>query len=635
MLTDPTSPPASPPASPASSSSQHWVSPPSSSAVLSPEIAQPLRDRIAPILRFLYPEADLDALLQRLESVVAGHISSRSQVPRPLRNGLRDELRDQLRDQLWDEQSVVLITYGDSLVKAGEVPLQILAEFLQRYCRGMVSAVHILPFCPYSSDDGFAVIDYRQINPVLGDWTDIEAIAQTFDLMADLVINHVSSQSEWFQQYLAQQPPGRDYFIEADPSLDWSAVVRPRSSPLLTPVETAAGVRHVWTTFSADQVDLEFHNPAVLLEFVDILLTYCWHGARLVRLDAVGFLWKKAGTPSIHLPETHGVIRLLRAILGFTYPNTILITETNVPNRENLSYFGNRNEAHAIYNFSLPPLLINALLRGESRHLKTWMMSMPPAPEGCTYLNFIASHDGIGLRPAEGLLDGQEYEDLLTTMQAFGGTISYRQQPDGSQSPYELNISLFDALQGTVASGGPDGWQRQRFLCAQTIMLALEGIPAFYIHSLLATPNDQERRAQTGHNRSINRHQWNYETLCDRLADPASDQSWVFHALHQRIAIRRQQPAFHPNATQYTLYLINPHVFGLWRQSRDRAQSIFCLHNLSDRPQNVSLSNLNLICTDEWWDLLSEYVIQEGMEALPLAPYQAVWLANSPRPQSL
>lgn len=306
------------------------------------------------------------------------------------------------------------------------------------YLQDTITGVHILPFCPYSSDDGFAVIDYLQVSPELGDWQDIEAIAQKFDLMADLVLNHVSSKSTWFEQFKQGIKPGCDYFIEVDPQTDLSAVVRPRSSDLLVEVDTPQGKKYVWATFSADQVDLNYANPDVLIEVLKVILFYVQKGAKYIRLDAVGYLWKCIGTQCIHLPQTHALIKLFREITQMLNPNVAIITETNVPNRENLSYFGNRDEAHLIYNFSLPPLILNALLQGKSDHLKTWMMSMPPAPMGCAYFNFTASHDGIGLRPTEGLLTEDEYETMLKMMQQFGGKISMRKNPTEQKALMKL-----------------------------------------------------------------------------------------------------------------------------------------------------------------------------------------------------
>ncbi|MEM9452194.1 MAG: sugar phosphorylase [Cyanobacteria bacterium P01_E01_bin.6] len=526
----------------------------------------------------------------------------------------------------WSQADTLLITYGNSICNvASETPLQTLSRFLSEHLQDTVTGVHILPFFPYSSDDGFAVIDYLQVNPELGDWEDISRIANQFDLMTDLVINHISSQSQWFQEFKRDDAPGRDYFITVAPESDLTYVVRPRNTPLLCPVETSAGLKHVWATFSHDQIDLNMANPDVLIEFLRIILYYLDTGARILRLDAIGYLWKSPGTSCIHLPETHTLIKLIREIVSLVNPAAILVTETNVPNRENLTYFGNRNEAHLIYNFSLPPLIVNALYQERSEHLQTWMMSMPPAPFGCAYLNFTASHDGIGLRPTEGLLEQTEYDTFLQCIQDFGGKISMRTRPDGAESPYEANISLFDALKGTAK--GEDTWQIPRFICSQVIMMSLEGIPAFYVHSLLATPNDHDAVKQTGRNRSINRHQWDYDALITQLKQSDSNQAIVFEELSRLIKIRRQQAAFHPNATQYTLHL-QPTLFAFWRQSMTRDQSIFSIHNLTPRSQTLLLRDLNLIVTDSWFDLISETVIPEGATEFILKPYQSAWITN-------
>jgi sucrose phosphorylase len=436
----------------------------------------------------------------------------------------------------------------------------------------------------------------------------------------------MSARSRWFENFRRRAHPGKDYFYETDPTQDLSEVVRPRTSPLLVPVQTDDGERYVWCTFSEDQVDLNFANPQVLVEFVQIMRFYLEQGVRIFRLDAVAFLWKEPGTSCIHLQQTHEIIKVLRLLVEHHTPQAILITETNVPNRENLTYFGNANEAHVIYNFSLPPLLINTLVSGNCRHLKTWLMSMPPAQMGTTYLNFIASHDGIGLRPTDGLLTDDEKQALIHCLETFGGKVSYRRLAAGGNQPYEINIALWDALKGTEESG-PDQWQLQRFLCAHAIMLALEGIPAFYIHSLLGTGNDYARVEHTGRLRSINRSQWDLETLERELGNPISRHNQVFHQLKRLIAIRRQQPAFHPNATQFTLHL-GLKIFGFWRQSMRRDQSIFCIHNITDEVQQVALADINLIGTDHWRDLISGQDIDDLSGSLTLKPYQAVWLAN-------
>ena len=567
--------------------------------------------RVNSLLNRVYEAEVADDLMEKLFSLLEQHLGE---------SGEEDFDK-------WSEDNILLIAYGNSICSEKDPhPLATLDRFLEQYLIDTVTGVHILPFFPYSSDDGFAVIDYLAVDPELGDWKDIQRISSQFNLMVDLVVNHVSSQSQWFKQFKQGLKPGCDYFINVDADLALSDVVRPRSTPLLVKVDTVHGEKHVWATFGPDQIDVDFSNPEVLLEFIKIILFYVQAGARYIRLDAVGFLWKRVGTPCIHLQETHAIVRLFREILQMIDPAIALITETNVPNRENLSYFGNRNEAHMIYNFSLPPLLLNALLQGRSDHLKTWMMSMPPAPIGCAYFNFTASHDGIGLRPAEGLLAHDEYTALLETMKRFGGEISLRKHSDNTESPYEINISLFDALKGTVK--GEDSWQIQRFLCAQTIMMSLEGIPAFYIHSLLATHNDHEKVKRTGHKRSINRHNWDYEILEQNLKDPTSSHAIVLKELRQLIQIRRRQKAFHPNATQYTLHPLNRALFAFWRQSITRDQSIFSVHNLSDQPQELRLADLNLVSTDSWIDLISGDKFEDIRDVYTLQPYQSVWITN-------
>lgn len=528
---------------------------------------------------------------------------------------------------LWDQSEVAMITYGDSIRDPDEKPLRVLHGFLDAHLNDAISSVHILPFFPWSSDDGFAVMNFAAVNESLGEWDDIAAIAKDYRLMADLVINHCSGRSQWFENFKKGIDPGRDYFMTAEPGDDLSQVVRPRTSPLLHEVQTAEGVKHVWCTFSHDQVDFDFRNPDVLAEFVHIIRLYLDHGVRIFRLDAVAFLWKIVGTPCINLEQTHEMIRLLRTLVEHAQPDAMIITETNIPNRENLTYFGNANEAHAIYNFSLPPLLVNTLVTGDCRYLCQWMMSMPPAQHGTAYFNFIASHDGIGLRPAEGLLSEEEIGTLVNTMQKFGGRVSWRDDAKGGRKPYEINISLFDALQGTTA--GPDRWGLQRFIAAHAIMLALEGIPAFYVHSLLGTGNDHQRLERTGHNRAINRHQWDASALQAALDDPESRHAQVLNRLKALIQLRRQQPAFHPNATQFTLQ-VGSALFGFWRQDMQRRQSIFCITNISDQPQTLNLSDINLIATDTWCDLISGESFDRLDQTLELTPYQVLWISNTP-----
>ncbi|HBE68195.1 MAG TPA: alpha-amylase, partial [Planctomycetaceae bacterium] len=432
----------------------------------------PLRAQLGEHLSILYPDDDIAPLIER---VIAAFQDTGYPKPADLTPAA----------ELWTERDCLVITYGDSILNKNERPLRTLHRFLNTQLHHTINAVHILPFYPFSSDDGFSVIDYTSVRDDLGTWEDVQAIAADYKLMADVVINHTSSESEWFQAFLRNEPPYDQYFIQAKIDDDLSHVVRPRATPLLRAVETADGVRQVWCTFGHDQIDLNFACPDLLVDVLTIIASYLKNGVQILRLDAIGYLWKEPGTTCIHLPQTHEFVRLIRTLCDHFASGIVLITETNVPNHENLTYFGNRNEAHAIYNFSLAPLLVHSLLSGTSQYLKRWMMSMPPAPDDCAYLNFTASHDGIGMRPAEGLLSDQEQMELVETIRRHGGRFSTRRAPDGTERIYEVNVSLFEAMKGTVK--GEDEHQVARFIASQTIPLGVEGIPAVYIHSLLAT----------------------------------------------------------------------------------------------------------------------------------------------------
>ncbi|MEO0328705.1 MAG: sugar phosphorylase [Pseudomonadota bacterium] len=579
----------------------------------SPSIPNQLQDGLNRLVQSIYPQHDCYAITARILETYWPDETM------PVELGRTPETC------LWDESDAYVITYGNSILDGTFKPLDLLYSFLHEHLKGVISGVHILPYFPFTSDDGFAVVDFREVNSGLGAWEDIGRIADDFRLMSDLVINHCSSQSFYFNKFLQGHEPYNKFFFEAGSEEDVSMVVRPRAHPLLRKVDTSSGEKHVWCTFSHDQIDFDFSNPEVLIEFLSVLRFHIDRGVRTIRLDAVAFLWKELGTSCIHLRQTHEIIRLLRLLADFSEEEVILITETNVPNAENLSYFGNQNEAHAVYNFSLPPLLLHALFNGTSEHLNAWAQTMPQAQPGCFYFNFTASHDGIGLRPAEGLLAEEEIQGMIDTVKDHGGLVSMRESAGGEQRPYEMNITLFDALKGT--NEGLDNWQVERFLCSQILAMGLEGIPAFYIHSLLATPNDHAGVERTNHNRTINRHRWNLVELLENLKADGSPQKRVFDALKWIIKLRTQQKAFHPNGGQSILQLGHA-FFGFKRGSIDQAQTIYAVHNMTSENKEFPVIDLDMAEEEAWHDLLSGEQIQPGSEALTFSPYQCRWITN-------
>ncbi len=577
------------------------------------------RERIAGHLSFLYGAKRTPAIQEQLHAILA-----RFQQRNPNLQGCSPD------DRL-TEKDVILITYGDQVAEPGVPPLQTLAEVLEKHVAGTITGVHILPFFPYSSDDGFSVIDYAAVDPELGEWPDVERLGHNFRLMFDAVINHISAQSRWFQEFLAGNPEFEDYFIVVEEGTDLSQVIRPRALPLLTRVQTSRGERLVWTTFSADQIDLNCANPDVLLEIIEILLLYVEKGAELIRLDAIAYLWKKIGSPCIHLEETHRVVKLLRAVLDAVAPRVILITETNVPHKENVSYFGGgTDEAQMVYQFPLPPLVLHALHSGDASHLSNWAAGLSTPSDNAVFFNFTASHDGIGVRPVEGILSPAEVQSLVDRTLAHGGHVSYKANPDGTQSVYELNISYFDALSDPASPEALD-LQIRRFLVSQALVLSLAGTPGIYVHSLFGSRSHRAGVEQSGRYRSINREKFRRDQLERDLADGDSLRQRVFHAYLDLIRIRAARRAFHPNGPQQVLS-VHPALFVLLRTSPDGGESLLCVHNISGVEQDVSVDLASLSFARSGWvrDLVAGGVFPVGGAGdldLRVAPYQVLWLA--------
>jgi glycosidase len=565
-------------------------------------------------LTFLYGEEYASPLLDRARSILQNH---RARIP--------------VRNSELTERDSLLITYGDQVQSPDEKPLQTLKKFCDAYLTDIVSGIHILPFFPWTSDDGFSVVDYRQIDPALGDWDDVSAM-QNFRLMFDGVINHISSKSEWFQKFLQDDSHYRDYFITVEGRPDLSQVVRPRALPLLTPVQTPSGEKKVWTTFSDDQIDLNFKNPGVLLEILDILLLYIERGADFIRLDAIAYLWKEIGTSCIHLPQTHRVVQFLRAALNEAASHVHLVTETNVPHADNLSYFGDgTNEAQLIYNFALPPLTLHAFHTGDAWILSNWARTLTLPSDKTTFFNFLASHDGIGLNPARGILSQADIDSLVNKTLEHGGLISYKQDAAGTKSPYEMNINYFDALSNPLSLQPPSAaagtahesldLQADRFIAAQAIMLSLVGIPGIYFHSLFGSRGWTEGVKQTGRSRTINREKLQFNELQNQLADEKALRFKVFRRFRQLLKARSSTSAFHPHGKQNILDL-HPSVFAIERISPDGKFRALCLHNVSH--ERISFSTEYKTAGDIFTDL----VVQISM--ITLEPYQVLWLKPNP-----
>ena len=499
----------------------------------------------------------------------------------------------------WSEEDAILICYPDQVTDDREAPLatlkRVLSEFGQTF-----SMVHTLPFFPSSSDGGFAVIDHLEVASQVGTWEDVESIAADIGVMADLVLNHVSSEHRWVQEFRRNSEPGSKCLKTADPHQDLSKVVRPRTSELLVECPTEIGRKYLWCTFGPDQIDVDWAEPEVLLEMLRAVERMLSAGIRWIRLDAVAYTQKVAGTKCVHLDETHELVRLLRDLVEWRCPEAVLITETNVPHEENLSYLRDGKQAHVAYNFTLAPLLTFSLLLGRSTELVDWLRSAETPPADATLINFLASHDGIGLRPVEDILVAADFRSLIEAAEQAGGTWSGHASGTETQ-PYEMNVapaSLF----------GLD-----RLLTGHTLLASLKGIPAYYFPAFEGEPNNLEAPKIEGDNRSINRPKQTIASRRERLDEARIGSR---DELMRRLLLRRTISAFHPNAHQRVLYLESP-LLGIVRGEGTGAVTVIA---------NLGFAATSHYVDEPAFELLSERMVHGEIS---LAPAEVLWLSTA------
>lgn len=525
------------------------------------------------------------------------------------------------------EKDIILITYGDQVNRESEASLQTLKEFMDIHLKGFVNSVHILPFYPYSSDDGFSVVNYNEVDPHMGSWREIEQLGADYRVMVDGVINHISQFSDWFKAFLSGDRYFQDFFIEVDPSIDLSEVVRPRATPVLSEfIDDDGKLRHVWTTFSKDQVDLNYKNHRVLRNVLDALFYYIEKGATLIRLDAIAFVWKEIGTQCVHLPQTHELIQLIREVLHEVAPEVIIITETNVPHHENVSYFGSGDdEAQMVYNFALPPLLVHSIQNENTKTLTSWAKTLTLPSDKVCFFNFTASHDGIGMRPIKGILTDEELYAMVDKVKEHGGLVSYRAESDGSQTPYELNCSYIDAL---THPNEDDQIRFKRMLLAQATVLVMPGVPGVYFHSLVGSRNYHDGVKHSGSNRTINREKYNFDWLENELSTQGSLAKRMLDSYKRLISIRINEKSFNPFG-DFEFLDLDERLFVVDQISRDNKERILAIHNFSNEEVTVAVPE-NI--TSPLCDILSANCNQyecddcKARREITLEPYQMMWL---------
>ncbi len=590
------------------------------------EIPDDFREKILTKLSRLYGEDTAKECMPELERICRVYYAYKTEE-------MLERTKTLDPKNLFTEEDVILITYGDLIREEGASPLTTLSKFCGLYLKQTINTLHILPFFPYSSDRGFAIEDFETVDPELGSWKDIEDLASRYKLMFDGVINHVSSKSRWFQRFLDGTPHYKDFFISYDSyddltSEERSAIFRPRTTDILTKFHTIDGEKHIWSTFSKDQIDLNYKNPEVLVRVIEILLLYARKGAVIIRLDAVTFLWANPGTSCANLEETHMIVKVFRDILDLVAPHVSIITETNIPHEDNISYFGNgSDEAHMVYNFALPPLVLHTFYTKDTTRLNEWAESLKPPSETTAYFNFLDSHDGVGLMAVKDLLSHDEIQFIIRRAREHGGYISYKTDKDGQEVPYEINITWFNALCREDGTPHTD-LQVDIFIASRAMALALQGVPGIYLHSFFGTRNDIDVVSCPISKREVNRKALDYNTLTKAIDDPDTLTSKIIRKLNSIISLRTKQSAFHPNGAQKILK-VKPEIFAVLRTSPNEDQHILSLINITDDEIQIAIPLREVqVLKQEWYDLISQdkHTFKDENISLTLKPYDIVWL---------
>ena len=590
------------------------------------KIPDDIRERMLGRLRFLYGDAAAGTIMPELERILQVHQAHKP--PEMLEKEKTYDPRER-----FSEQDMILITYGDIVKGSGKTPLSTLHDFVNTYNRGAVNTLHILPFFPYSSDRGFAVVDHKLVDPELGSWEDIREKKRRYDLMFDAVLNHVSSRSELFREFLNGNPRHSDFFIAFDSPDDLTPdqrrkIFRPRTSDILTRFETLYGTKWVWTTFSADHIDLNFRNPEVLMQVLESTLFYIRKGADILRLDAVTYIWAEPGTESVHLPQTHEIVKLLRDVVDSVGSGVALVTETNVPHEKNISYFGDGgDEAHMVYNFAVPALVLHTFYRQDSRILSRWAEDLRPPSDTATFFNILDTHDGIGLQGAMEILSPEEIDFIVKTAGDRGASISHKMTDNRTEEPYEINTTWWSAVNDD--NGREDlAWKVRRYIASRSIALVLQGVPGIYVHGFMGTSNDLGRVKETGVKRDVNRAFIDSEQAARDMADPGSKLFLIRSAAAKLHLLRTRHRAFHPRGGQKVLHL-SPGVFAVVRISPEGDDRILALTNVTEKKIRLKVP-LADVGTDAglWRDLVSETQREArgGALEIPLEPYQVAWL---------
>ncbi len=499
--------------------------------------------------RFLakvYPEDQVEYILEQAE-----RLRQQNKLPSKYKGSLREKIT---------HKDAALIIYANSIVdpEGKEKPLVVLKEFIERFSLDeVITVIHILPFYPWDTDRGFSVKDYYKVDPAYGDWQDIKALAEKSRLMFDFVLNHASVENPLVQYALIERhidksdpqyskyAEYKDFVIafdrDARPADDILAkLTRPRPNPVLTPYivfrkgdadkifyKAILGQREhapedaevigegwVWTTFSRPkrpdgsedtrQVDLNYANPKVLVEALKIMLFYVKQGASFLRLDAVGYLWKELGTPSVHHEKTHNILKFMREFLNITAPDVVFIAEVNERFDKVVEYLGEEDaiESDIVYQFTNFVLAVYSLFNQDPSVYADWYKKTKEVA-GRQFITVLGTHDGMGLKPLRGILSDDEIEEFAQrVVREHKALPNFAYLTGGKKIIYELCSTPWNLINGEGVFDEETAFRRYLMIFALGLMV--KGLPAVYINGLVGAENYFPEQG-LDENRTVNR----------------------------------------------------------------------------------------------------------------------------------
>ena len=527
-----------------------------------------------------------------------------------------------------------------------------------------VNLVHLMPMlvCPRgASDGGYAVSDFRRIDSRFGSLEDLNALARTFHkhgilLTLDVVVNHTSAEHEWARQAREGNPKYRDYYYIFDNREipDMFELSMPEIFP-----ETASGnftwdevmKKWVMTVFNDYQWDLNYSNPAVLIEMLDIILFWANQGADILRLDAVAFLWKKIGSICQNEREAHLILQLLKDCSQVTSPGVLFIAEAIVAPVEIIKYFGedaiNAKECEIAYNASFMALLWDAVATKNTRLLNQGLKSLPDKLDRATWLNYVRCHDDIGLGYDDRDIVAVGYEprahrqfliDYFTGKfeESLSRGLPFGHNSKTGDTRISGSLASLVGLEAAIISGDPVAIEAsiKIILLLHSMIMSFGGIPLLYYGDEIGTMNDSSYLndpAKANDSRWTHRPRIDWEKAELRNV-PGTVEYRIFSALKKMIAIRKEIPAFADFNNRELLDVGNPHLFVFSRLEYAQLRTrVLVVANFDSKPQHLNIEEVGSsihISYEAVYDLYSGDRPAMFKEALVIPPYQFYWLTD-------